>query len=134
MDNQSTQHKLVRSAIELFSQKHYYDVSVADICRNSGLSNGVFYRYFRNKEALFTSLVEEFLDLIEQTFESLTGTTVEARLDQFIRALFTFTQREHQRVSIFREGQYRLYDYEKRLLAIYHQALDRIYERHLSVS
>ena len=45
--------RLVAAAVELFSKKWYGTVSVAEICRAAGLSNGVFYRYFDGKEGLF---------------------------------------------------------------------------------
>jgi len=46
---QATEDRLVAAAVGLFSRKWYGTVSVAEICRAAGLSNGVFYRYFDGK-------------------------------------------------------------------------------------
>jgi Transcriptional regulator len=49
----SSKGRLVQAAIEQFSAKWYGTVSVAEICRAAGLSNGLFYRYFQSKEEIF---------------------------------------------------------------------------------
>jgi len=51
--------KLLESAKRLFSQRGYYATSVEDIVASAGLSKGAFYFYFKSKEELFKSLVEE---------------------------------------------------------------------------
>jgi AcrR family transcriptional regulator len=51
--------RLLESAKRLFSQKGYYATSVEDIVASAGLSKGAFYFYFKSKEELFKSLVEE---------------------------------------------------------------------------
>jgi AcrR family transcriptional regulator len=51
--------RLLESAKVLFSQKGYYATSVEDIVENAGFSKGTFYFYFKSKEELFKSLVEE---------------------------------------------------------------------------
>jgi AcrR family transcriptional regulator len=51
--------RLLESAKRLFSQRGYYATSVEDIVESAGLSKGAFYFYFKSKEELFKSLVEE---------------------------------------------------------------------------
>jgi len=51
--------RLLESAKRLFSQKGYYATSVEDIVESAGFSKGTFYFYFKSKEELFKSLVEE---------------------------------------------------------------------------
>ena len=51
-----TEERLVAAAVQLFSKKWYGTVSVAEICRQASLSNGVFYRYYGGKEALFVEV------------------------------------------------------------------------------
>jgi AcrR family transcriptional regulator len=55
----SARERLLESAKRLFSQKGYYATSVEDIVASAGLSKGAFYFYFKSKEELFKSLVEE---------------------------------------------------------------------------
>jgi AcrR family transcriptional regulator len=51
----SSEQRILDTAIDLFSRKWYGTVSIAEICRAAGLSNGVFYRYFENKEVPYSA-------------------------------------------------------------------------------
>jgi AcrR family transcriptional regulator len=62
--------RLLESAKILFSQKGYYATSVEDIVASAGLSKGAFYFYFKSKEELFKSLVEEMHLSIVKRLES----------------------------------------------------------------
>jgi len=62
--------RLLESAKILFSQKGYYATSVEDIVESAGLSKGAFYFYFKSKEELFKSLVEEMHLNIVKRLES----------------------------------------------------------------
>jgi len=62
--------RLLESAKRLFSQKGYYATSVEDIVESVGLSKGAFYFYFKSKEELFKSLVEEMHLNIVKRLES----------------------------------------------------------------
>jgi len=62
--------RLLESAKILFSQKGYYATSVEDIVESAGLSKGAFYFYFKSKEELFKSLVEEMHLSIVKRLES----------------------------------------------------------------
>jgi len=44
--------RLQSAGLGLFSEQWYEIVSVAEICRRAGVSNGAFYRYFPGKEEL----------------------------------------------------------------------------------
>jgi len=62
--------RLLESAKRLFSQKGYYATSVEDIVESAGFSKGTFYFYFKSKEELFKSLVEEMHLNIVKRLES----------------------------------------------------------------
>lgn len=49
--------QLLEKAAELFSEYGYEETRVVDIMRAAGVSKGLFYWYFENKEALFRELV-----------------------------------------------------------------------------
>jgi AcrR family transcriptional regulator len=120
---QSTETRLLNAAVALFSKKWYGTVSVAEICRAAGLSNGVFYRYFENKETLFRRIHEYVIELIVAALENVEGSSARARLRSIARIIFTFTAEHPELVAVFREGQYRLIEYERRLVAIYTRSL-----------
>lgn len=49
--------QLLEKAAELFAENGYEETRVVDIMRAAGVSKGLFYWYFENKEALFRELV-----------------------------------------------------------------------------
>jgi len=121
--NPETAERLVVAAVECFSRKWYGTVSVAEICREAGLSNGVFYRYFDGKETLFKAILGRIIDEIKDATDHLEGRTPRERVNLLAEALFRFTRSRGDLISVFREGQYRYYDYERRLVAMYTRGL-----------
>jgi AcrR family transcriptional regulator len=59
---QSTREHLVEVAWEVFSDKPYRHVRIAEIAARAGVSTGSFYSYFDSKEALFRVVAAEALD------------------------------------------------------------------------
>lgn len=125
-ESASSRDRLLRSSIELLSQKWYGTVSVAEICRRAGFSNGLFYRYFQSKEDVFRHILEQVIDDIAALLSRLPGDSVKARLDLFTRKIFQFSQEHPASIKVFREGQYRFFEYERRLKAVYIEALARV--------
>ncbi len=119
--------RLVDAAITCFSEKWYGTVSVAEICRRAGLSNGIFYRYFDGKEEIFRHILELVTDSIELAVSNIPGREVQGRLKAFSRIVFEFSQNNQALVKVFREGQYRFFEYEKRLKAVYEKALKGVF-------
>jgi len=53
--------KVLETALNLFSEKGYFNTSIHDICRSAGVSIGAIYHHFENKEALAKSLSFTFV-------------------------------------------------------------------------
>jgi len=66
----STRISLLHNAHTLFKKKGYYASSISEICHRSGLTIGAFYKYFKNKEDIFSqltySIMQDFKDKIEK--------------------------------------------------------------------
>jgi AcrR family transcriptional regulator len=120
---QSTEERLLQAAVGLFAEKWYGTVSVAAICRAAGLSNGVFYRYFENKEALFRRILARVLEMIREAVQAPTGTGPRQRLSALVKAIVGFSWAHPDLVAVFREGQYRFFEYERQLVSIYERGL-----------
>lgn len=120
-----TRERIVASASRLFAEKWYGTVSVAEICRRADLSNGCFYRYFSSKEELFRLILEEVTDMIATALAVIPGDSPAERLDAFAGIVFRFSRENLAAVRVFREGQYRFFEYEHRLKDIYMEALQR---------
>jgi AcrR family transcriptional regulator len=54
-----TRQALLHAAIVRYAREGYRGTSVADVCRDAGLSTTASYPYFANKEALFVAAVDE---------------------------------------------------------------------------
>ncbi len=132
MGKDDTRQHIIDTAAALLSERWYSVVSVADICRTAGVSNGLFYAYFRNKEELIRELLERFLGVLEESVAELDRGTPADTLEAFIRTVFAVAHEHRDLLSIFREGQYRFYEYEQRVRALYTATLERILGRRLS--
>lgn len=76
---QEVRDRIVAAAVRVFSDKGYHSSTIADVCRQSGLSVGAIYTYFSSKEALF----RQSCDLIaarglDELAERLVGATTTA--------------------------------------------------------
>ena len=122
-ESQPSVDRLLAAAIELFSENWYGKVSVAEICRRAGLSNGLFYRYYRDKEEIFRQILELVIARIATAIQAVSGTCPEEKLRSFAGIIFNFSSDNQAIVKVFREGQYRLFEYEQRLKAVYEEGL-----------
>jgi AcrR family transcriptional regulator len=51
--------QLLEVAADLFSRRGYRGTTTAELARAAGITEPILYRHFRNKLALFTTLIEE---------------------------------------------------------------------------
>lgn len=130
----TTRDSLIAAAIRLFSRKWFAVVSVAEICREAGVSNGLFYRYFRNKEEIFRLILESVLKSIADMLAGVEGGPPPDRLRAFIRSVADYSLEHRALVTIFREGQYRFFEYEKRLTSQYLDAVSQLLGRKAEIA
>lgn len=57
-----TKQNIREKAYELFSEKGYKDVTMKDICEQTGLSRGGLYRHYESTEQIFLEIVNDFSD------------------------------------------------------------------------
>src|SRR5271169_712788 len=55
---------ILNAAAEIFASEGYHHASISDICKNAGISNGALYKYFKNKEDMFLSIIDYGIDLV----------------------------------------------------------------------
>ena len=63
--------KFVEAAEQVFTDKGYAAARVADIVKLAGSSTGNFYYRFKNKEALFDYMLEQYLERTLQSVQDL---------------------------------------------------------------
>ena len=62
MKGELRKNQILDGAKKLIARNGYYQTRVEDILREVKLGKGTFYLYFKNKEDLFISILERFLD------------------------------------------------------------------------
>ncbi len=129
-----TAERLVTAAIALFAERWYSSVSVAEICRGAGLSNGIFYRYFPNKESVMRRILEDVNARIGTALEAVAGDTPEERLASMASLLMDYSAANPERITVFREGQYRFFEFELKLTDQYRRTLAKAIGRQVDMA
>jgi AcrR family transcriptional regulator len=73
--SEETRGKILLAAQELFSQHGYDATGVAEICQAAGVSKGAFYHHFPSKQAVFLTLLENWLGAIEPQLTEFVNTS-----------------------------------------------------------
>lgn len=58
--------QIVRAAVKLFSEQGYYTTTIQQIARQAGISTGLVYQYFRDKDDLLLLALMQVLESYEQ--------------------------------------------------------------------
>ncbi len=58
------QQRILDAAARVFARHGAHQAKIADICKAAGISNGALYKYFRNKEAVFLSVIDHGIDVM----------------------------------------------------------------------
>ncbi len=84
--------QLLETAARLFAEQGYTGTTVGDICDSLTVGKGVFYWYFRSKEALFSELLQSRLLELRRTQQGAIETVQDPveRIEQGIRASIEF--------------------------------------------
>jgi len=94
---------IIEAALKVFSRNGYADTRMADIAREAGMSYGLIYHYYENKEMLFDAIVEEWWAGFYAELESLkngAGST-EEKLLGIIHYLLGVYEKKPAQISIF---------------------------------
>ena len=93
--------KVLAAALRLFTSKGYFNTSMRDITRESSVSTGSVYHYFKDKEGVGAALYQEMINRMSQELQEITRTHESAH-DQchaVISLLFKITQEEPEVMS-----------------------------------
>src|SRR5687767_12922785 len=64
-ERQARRRRIQRSAREVFAERGYAKTSIEQVARQASLSVGAIYLYFRSKEDLYVSLLEDTLQVFD---------------------------------------------------------------------
>lgn len=69
--SQGRREEILDAAIAAFAEKGYAGAGIADVCARAGISNGALYKYFRDKDDLFSAVAGRGAALIEEVFAGI---------------------------------------------------------------
>ena len=86
-EHRETAEKILRVASRMFAEKGFANVSVRDICRETGTSAPVIYYYFGSKKGLFDAVARKQIsmdDFIRQLSKASSSSDPRKGLESFI--------------------------------------------------
>lgn len=69
-DQPRTKRRILEAAIEVFVAKGYHGSAVDDIVRASDTSKGSFYHFFRSKQSIFLTLIDQLYSMLMRRVEA----------------------------------------------------------------
>ncbi len=93
--------QVLDAAIRLFTQQGYFNTSIPDIVRESGISTGSIYHHFGDKEGIARALFESLVARMETAFDAIDREhgTARERCRAVIELLFRITEDEPEVMS-----------------------------------
>lgn len=102
-DRQTRRRSIQSAARTVFAERGYAGSSIEQIARASQLSVGAIYLYFRSKEDLYASLIEDALTVFDAEFTQLRSSTeVALRLPKTWAALLSWASRDAEGPRVLR--------------------------------
>jgi AcrR family transcriptional regulator len=88
-ERQARRRRIQRAAREVFAEKGYAKTSIEQVARQASLSVGAIYLYFRSKEDLYVSLLEETFEVFDVELSQLRA-RADLRPDQRLHAAWSY--------------------------------------------
>ncbi len=95
---------ILDAAAKVFARDGAHGAKISAICKQAGISNGALYKYFRNKEALFLSVIDHGVDLmVHELFgrSSTDGTAFFEALQQLFEGFDRFVKQHRPYVELY---------------------------------
>ena len=65
---QETHERILESGLAAFLEEGFEKANLRRICKAAGVTTGAFYKHFKDKEALFSELVEPLANMIRKAY------------------------------------------------------------------
>jgi AcrR family transcriptional regulator len=92
----NTQDKVLGTALRLFTSKGYFNTSMRDITRESAVSTGSVYHYFKDKEGVAAALYQSMIDRMRTELQKIMDTHESAHDQCYEVVSLMFTIAEHE--------------------------------------
>lgn len=93
--------QIFQAALVCFGRQGYHLTTMDDIVRESGLSKGALYWYFKGKKELFLSLFQEVIEQLGETWQSITVNQDASATDKLLATIALFRNELREMVPLF---------------------------------
>lgn len=92
----SPKQQVMEVALNLFSERGYFNTSIPDLVKASGVSTGSIYHHFGDKEGVAKALFDSIVERLEKALEEICKehSTTKAQCRAIIEMLYNITERE----------------------------------------
>ncbi|QKE74467.1 TetR/AcrR family transcriptional regulator [Arthrobacter citreus] len=80
----NTREHIINTALTLFLQKSFKEVTMSELVKQSGMSKGAFYHYFDSKEGLFREVVNTAAEISHINFDQIQQTTLKQFYENYL--------------------------------------------------
>ncbi|MBN2322302.1 MAG: TetR/AcrR family transcriptional regulator [Spirochaetes bacterium] len=104
-DAEGTKSRVLKSAEKLFARKGFNGTSIADISKDSGISDGLILYHFKSKDKLYQEVIERVAARYMQVFEGFRENNLPPAemMKESLREVFGFwrTDSTYNRISLW---------------------------------
>lgn len=95
--------EIVNSAVILFAEKGYENSTLDEIAERAEFGKGTIYKYFENKEEIYSSIIENIFSEYYNNLRSISSKTGNLKdfLSEMTRLLFRFANENKAEFSVF---------------------------------
>lgn len=108
--NAISRRRILDAAMEEFSAKGYDAASLSSLCLEKGISKGIIYHYFKDRDSLYLACAEDcfqrLTDYLEAALSNFSGSPM-ARLDACFHARLQFFVQNPSCLGLFQEAMIR---------------------------
>ncbi|MBJ7289928.1 TetR/AcrR family transcriptional regulator [Williamsia sp.] len=69
----ATRDRMLTAASELFAERDYSDVTIADIAKRAGVAHGLLFHHFSNKEGIYRAVLDRVVAQMDSAFTTPVG-------------------------------------------------------------
>jgi AcrR family transcriptional regulator len=101
--------RIIGAALQLFTQRGYFNTSVPDVARTAQVSVGSIYHHFKDKEDVARSLYQGLVERLQQTLSDIAQThaTAHDRCRAVMAMLFELTESDRDAMDFMLYAKHR---------------------------
>lgn len=92
--------KIIDAGFHLFSENGYFNTDTAEIAKEAGVSTGIVYNYFEDKNAILQEVVSRYIDQLEENIDRIIHKHAETNnLEAFLDDVMNELVHSHRTIS-----------------------------------